>query len=746
MMKSQVIDNSIDKKDQFITELLSKMTLEEKIGQLNQYSSTWDITGPPPKEDESGLRLRQVAEGKVGSMLNILGSEATKRVQDIAVNESRLGIPLLFGYDLVHGYKTLFPIPLADASSWDLTSIQKATEIAAKEASAAGVHWAFAPMMDITREPRWGRIMESAGEDPYLGSRVAEARVKGFQGKSLNDLETVAATAKHFIGYGFITGGLDYNTTELSKYTLYNMSLPPFKAAINAGVASIMNSFNDVGGVLLTANKKLQVDLLREELGFDGVLVSDWNTIGEMPIHQFTKDLKEASKKAIVAGTDVDMESRGYDKYLAELVEAGEVDEALVENAARRVLTLKYDLGLFDDPYRYINPEREKTAFLLPEYRKVARDVAKSSIVLLKNEQQLLPLKKDTQSIAVIGALAADKDTPIGSWRGQADQNSAVSLLEGIEAAVDSTTEVKYAQGYYLATGERAFTQELKFDQIEDTSLFYEAIQLAANSDKVVVAVGEECFQSGEGRSQTDIRLKGKQIKLLKELKKVNKDIVVVLMNGRPIPEPWLYENMPAVLECWFLGTESGNAIADVLFGDYNPSGKLPVSIPRSVGQIPVYYNHNQTGRPTMPDDPDFVFWTHFTDSPRTPQFSFGHGLSYTTFEYSDLNISTDSISKDEILKVSVSVTNTGDVAGEEVVQLYINDLYASCIRPVKELKGFEKVHFEAGETKTIEFELGWESLAFYNDELEFVAEPGEFEVMVGGNSVDLLKTTFELK
>lgn len=730
----------------FVEELLKNMTLEEKVGQLNQYSSTWDVTGPPPVEDESILRLEQIKQGRVGSMLNVLGSEATRKMQEYAVNESRLGIPLLFGYDLIHGYKTIFPIPLAESCSWDLEYIRKAAAVGAKEAAACGVHWAFAPMMDISRDARWGRIMEGSGEDPYLGARIAEARVTGLQGPSLSLPNTVAATAKHFIGYGFVIAGLDYNTVELSEHTLYNVVLPPFKAAVKAGVAAVMNAFNDVNGVLVTANKKLQRDLLRKELGFKGVLVSDWDTIGEMTVHKFAKNLKEAAKHAIIAGTDVDMESRGYDKYLQELVQTGEVDISLIDDAVRRVLTLKYKLGLFDDPFRYCSPEREQNWVFTKKHRQASREMAKRSMVLLKNEEDLLPLSKNESSIAVIGALAADKDAPIGSWRGQADKDSAVSLLEGVQQAVSDATTVRYAQGYTLANGERSFTQELKFDNATDISLFDEAIKLAKTSDKVIVALGEECFQTGEARSQTDIRLKGAQIDLLKQLWEVNKHIIVVLMNGRPIAEPWLYETIPSILECWYLGTESGHAIADVLFGDYNPSGKLSVSIPRSVGQVPVYYNHNQTGRPvSRSKDPDFVFWTHYTDTPRSPQFPFGYGLSYTTFEYSDLKLSSSKIALNEELIASITVTNTGHRAGEEVVQLYINDLYASSIRPVKELKGFKKIKLEAGESRTLKFTLNWETLAFYNRELKFVAEPGEFEVMIGGNSQDVLTAKFEL-
>lgn len=741
--RSSLINPDIEIK---IDALLAKMTLEEKVGQMNQYTSTWDVTGPMPDKGDTKERYQKVAEGKVGSMLNILGAKATYEAQKIAVENSRLGIPLIFGYDVIHGYKTMFPIPIADASSWDLAVIRSGCTIAAKEAAAAGVHWTFAPMMDIARDARWGRIMEGAGEDPFLGAKIAEARIKGFQGEDLSDYDTIAATAKHFAGYGFVIAGLDYNTTELNQNTLFNTVLPPFKAAVEAGVATVMNAFNDYNAIPVTGNEFLQRDILKKDWDFDGFIVSDWNTIGEMPIHQYARDLEDAALKAANAGTDMDMESRGYEYHLCDLVRSGKVDESVIDDSVRRILRVKFLLGLFDDPYRYCSEEREEAHILTDENRAIARDAAKRSIVLLKNETNLLPLSKDTSSIAVIGSLANDKDTPLGSWRGQAEADSAISLLEGISSAVDSSSKVSFEKGYNLASGKREFTQELKFEAIDDTSGFAAALEAAAGAKVVVVALGEECFQSGEGRSQTTIELKGKQLELLKQLHSVNPNIVAVLMNGRPIAEPWLYENIPSVLEVWHLGSEAGNAIADVLFGDYNPSGKLPVSIPRNLGQVPIYYNHNQTGRPFgYPNDPDMVFWSHYTDSEKTPQYYFGHGLSYTSFEYSDLCIESPTMSMSDTIDLSVRVENTGSVAGEEVVQLYINDKYSSTIRPVKELKGFQKVHFEAGEEKLITFSIDWKTLAFYNSNQEFVAEPGEFEVMAGGNSQDLLKVELEL-
>lgn len=725
------------KVEEKIDSLIALMTLEEKVGQMNQYNGNWDVTGPVPEGEYLRGRYDAVANGAVGSMLNVVGAEATLKAQKLAVENSRLGIPLLFAYDVIHGYQTIFPIPLADASSWDLEAIEKAARVAAIESASAGLHWTFAPMMDVTRDPRWGRIMEGAGEDPYLVGKISAARIRGFQGDDLSDLNTIAATAKHFAGYGFIRGGRDYNTTELSNKTLYNMVLPPFKAAVDAGVATVMNSFNDIDGVPVTGNRRMQRDILKKKWGFEGLIVSDWGTIAEMVVHDFAKDLEDAAMKAAIAGTDVDMEARGYELHLADLVRAGKVEEQVLDEAVRRVLRLKYALGLFDDPYKYSDPEREQNNIYTEEHRAIARDVAKRSIVLLKNEGNILPLSSSTRTIAVIGALAEDKDTPLGSWRAHAIPNSAVSLLEGVQAAVSSNTRVPYAKGYTLATGERSFLHELDFSNVNDKSEITTAVRAARNADAVIVAVGEEAFQSGEGRSQADISLKGVQLELLKELRKVNDNIVVVLMTGRPIAEPWMYEHMPAILLTWHLGTESGHAIADVIFGNYNPSGKLPVSIPRSVGQIPIFYNHDRTGRPD--DAGDIVFWSHYTDEENTPQYSFGHGLSYTSFSYSDFTLSSETKAIGEEITATVTVTNTGDKDGEEVIQLYIHDEYASMIQPVKELKGFKKVMIPAGESIQVSFPIKDEMLGFYDLDHNFVVEPGDFEIMIGGNSTDLL-------
>jgi len=727
--------------DMKVEDLLSKMTLEEKIGQLNQYTARWEMTGPAPTGSSEQELLEEIKTGKVGSMLNVTGAEATMKAQKLAVENTRLGIPLIFGYDVIHGYKTMFPIPLATACSWDPSAAELSAHVAAVEAAASGIQWTFAPMVDISRDARWGRVMEGAGEDPYLGTKMAAAQVRGFQGDELSADNTIAACAKHFAAYGFTEAGRDYNTVDISEYTLQNVVLPPFKAAVDAGVATLMNSFNVIGGVPSTANPHLLRDILKGEWGFDGFVVSDWNSIGEIKNHGVAPDLKEAARLAIIAGSDMDMEGYAYVPFLKQLVEEGLVDEALIDDATRRVLRVKFELGLFDDPYKYSKLD-EKGLILNEENLKAAREVAKKSIVLLKNENNLLPLKKSGQKIAVIGDLADDKDSPIGSWRAQAITGSAVSLLEGIENAVADQNSVVFERGPVFISNEPQFTQHLQYNET-DPSGIEEAVELAKEMDVVVLALGENCFQTGEGRSQTDILLKGYQQELLEAVCEVNKNVVVVLMNGRPLVINWMSEHVPAIVEAWHLGSEAGNAIADVLFGDYNPAGKLTVSFPRSVGQCPIYYNHFSTGRA---DDTGTVFWSHYTDESNDPLFPFGYGLSYTTFDYSDLKLSAGEITADQKLKVSVVVKNTGAVDGEEVVQLYVQDLYGSIARPVKELKGFEKIFLKAGESKTVEFELGAADLAFFGADKTWKAEPGDFNLWVGTNSQSGLKGAFKLK
>ena len=714
--------------------LLEQMTIEEKIGQLNQYSNTFDITGPPAGDRAGRARLERVRNGLVGSMLNFAGVEETRLAQQHAVENSRLGIPMMFALDVIHGYRTMFPIPLGEAASWDLEAIERSARIAATEAAAAGIHWTFAPVVDIARDARWGRIMEGAGEDPFLASRIAEARVRGFQGRDLASVDTVAACAKHFAAYGFAEAGREYNTVEISENTLRNVVLPPFKAAVDAGVATVMNGFNEIGGVPVTASSHLQRQILKGEWGFEGFVVSDWESIGELTVHGVASDLRQAAAMAITAGSDVDMQSEAYLDHLADLVDAGVVSETLIDDAVRRILTIKFRLGLFDDPYRYCDADRERRVILSREHLDAARDVARRSIVLLKNEGDLLPLSKTTGSIAVIGPLAADKDTPLGSWRARAIPNSAVSLLEGIRSAIGEDVDVTYAEGAPLAVGERSFLQELTFNT-EDTSGFAAAVAAAEAADTVVIAVGEEAFQSGEARSQVDIGLKGVQRQLLERVLAVNPNVVVVLMNGRPLVLDWVAANAPAIVETWHLGSEAGHAIADVLFGDYNPSGRLPVSFPHHVGQEPLYYNAKSTGRPRSRGD---VFWSHYTDAPNGALYPFGFGLSYTTFEYSDVELSADEFAIGDEMTVKVTVKNTGEVAGTEVAQLYVRDLVGSVTRPVKELKGFLRVELAAGAERTITFTLTADDLAFYTARGRWEAEPGEFIVYVGGSSEDV--------
>lgn len=732
-------DPAVEKR---IDSLLALMTIEEKVGQMVQYTGFAELTGPLLEEDAASDRYNRVRSGGVGSMLNVLSAAETRKVQKLAVENSRLGIPLIFGYDVVHGFKTMFPIPLGEAASWDPELMETSARIAATEAAAAGVHWAFAPVVDIARDARWGRVMEGAGEDPYLGARAAEARVRGFQGEDLSANNTLAACAKHFAAYGFVEAGREYNAVDISEATLRNIVLPPFKAAADAGVATFMNGFTTLGGVPVTGDTHLQRDILKGEWGFDGFVVSDWASIFEMVSHGVAADRREAALKAVRAGSDLDMEGACYDTHLADLVREGVVDEALIDDAVRRILRIKFLIGIMDDPYKYCDETRERENMLTPEHLAAARDAARKSIVLLKNEGDLLPLPKTGMNIAVIGPLAADKDSPLGSWRAQAISNSAVSLLEGIRNAVGAGATVRYAQGCKLVTGERNFIRELQINET-DLSGIAEAARLARSADIVLLAVGEDAWQSGEGRSRVDISLPGVQQQLADAVLEANPNTVVVLMNGRPLAIPELAEKAPALVEAWHLGSEAGNGIADVLFGDYNPAGKLPMSFPRHVGQCPIYYNHLNTGRP---DNTGMVFWSHYNDESNDPLFAFGHGLSYTTFTYGEIQLNTSTMPRDGEIRVSVEVTNSGDRAGAEVVQLYIRDLVASISRPVKELKGFEKIELAPGETRTVIFTLTADDLAFFNRTGERVVEPGDFKVFVGSSSVDAREATFVLE
>ncbi|MEQ8705311.1 MAG: beta-glucosidase BglX [Phaeodactylibacter sp.] len=722
--------------DQFINDLLSKMTLEEKIGQMNQYSGFWEATGPAPSAGNAKRKYEDLRNGRVGSVLNVRGVEEVRAMQKLVVEESRLGIPLIFASDIIHGYKTLAPIPLAEAASWDLKAIEASAHMAATEASATGVSWTFAPMMDISRDARWGRVMEGGGEDTYLGSAIATARIRGFQGEDLSANNTIMACAKHFAGYGFAQSGLDYYTADIGTATLHNTVLPPFRAAIKAGVGSFMNGFNLLNGQPVTGSSYLQRDLLKGKWGFEGVVVSDWASIAEMEEHGYSEDLKAAAKQAVTAGSDIDMESYAYINHLQDLVESGAVSESLVDDAVRRILRAKYMLGLFEDPYRYCNEEREEELLYNEAHQEAVLDMAKKSIVLLKNEGNLLPLKKEGLKITLIGQLANDKTSPLGSWRIGSDDGTAVSVLEGLSAYEGN--EVTFAEGPKLWANEPTFVTPVEVNTTDRTGMA-EAIEAAQNADVVIMVLGEHGFMSGEARSRTDISLPGLQQELLEKVYENNPNVVLVLNNGRPLTIPWAAERIPAIVEAWQLGSQTGHAVAQVLYGDYNPSGKLPMTFPRNLGQVPIHYNMHNTGRPNTKGD---VFYTHYIDSPLSPLFPFGYGLSYTTFAYDNLQANL----RGQSIEVTVKLTNTGDRAGEEVVQLYIRDRAASVVRPTKELKGFEKLMLQPGESRTIAFRLTPQELGFYMPDGQFVTEPGTFDIMVGPNSSDLLQTTIEWK
>ncbi len=707
--------------------LMSKMTLEEKIGQMNQYNGFWDATGPAPEGGDSRWKYDHLKSGLVGSVLNVTGAEAVRAMQKEAVEGSRLGIPLIFGLDVIHGHKTLTPVPLAETASWDLEAIELSARNAAIEASSRGINWTFAPMVDISRDARWGRVMEGAGEDTYLGCQIARARVKGFQGKDLKANNTIAACAKHFAGYGFAEAGMDYNTVDVGTSTLYNVILPPFKACVDEGVLTVMNSFNILNGVPATGDKFLQREVLKDRWDFQGFVISDWGSGKEMIDHGFAKDLKDVAIIATNAGSDMDMESYGNIRHLKEAVEEGKVDVKYIDDACRRILQAKEDLGLFDDPYKYCNVKREKELLYNDKHMEDALNLAKKSIVLLKNENSILPLSKKEKDLAVIGVLAGEKNSPLGNWRMGSDDNSAISVLEGLK---EIGLKHKYEKGPDLIKGNTSFIHEVKINETDRTG-FKEAVKLAKKSKKVVLVMGEHGYQSGEGRSRAKLGLPGLQQELLEAIHEVNPNIVLVTMSGRPLVLTWADENIPAILHAWQLGTQSGHAIAAALVGDYNPSGKIPMTFPRSVGQVPIYYNHMSSGRP---GPIDLVFWRHYTDEVNAPLYPFGHGLSYTDFEYSDVTV-TNNFATTGKVDVSVQLKNTGSVKGKEVVQLYIRDLVASTVRPIKELKGFELVPLEAGESKTITFDLTKEELGFFDPQGKFIFEAGEFHVFIGGSS-----------
>ncbi|RIV77199.1 beta-glucosidase BglX [Pelagerythrobacter aerophilus] len=709
------------KMDAFLDELIAKMTLQEKIGQLTLLTSNWESTGPTMRE---GYK-QDIAAGRVGAIFNAYTAKYTRELQQMAVENTRLKIPLLFGYDVIHGHRTIFPISLGEAASWDLEAIEKSARVSAQEASAEGLHWTFSPMVDIARDARWGRISEGAGEDVFLGSRIAQARVRGYQGDDLGAIDTVLATAKHFAAYGAAQAGRDYHTVDISERTLRDVYLPPFKAAVDEGVATFMTSFNEYDGVPASGSKYLLTDVLRHKWGFDGFVVTDYTSINEMVPHGYSKDLAQAGEQAINAGVDMDMQGAVYMENLAKSVEEGRVDMARIDQAVRRILEMKYRLGLFEDPYRYSDEARQEATLYKPEFLEAARDVARKSMVLLKNEGDVLPLSAQAKSIAVIGPLGDSKTDMIGSWSAAGDRKTRpVTILEGLQARAGEGVTVTYAKG-----ASYAFEDEGKTDG------FAEALALAGKSDVVIAAMGERWDMTGEAASRTSLDLPGNQRALLEKLVATGKPVVLVLLSGRPNTITWANENVPAILHAWYPGTQGGQAVADVLFGDYNPSGKLPVTFPRTVGQSPIHYDMKNTGRPIELGAPGAKYVSRYLNTPNDPLYRFGYGLSYTTFGYSPVTLSAASIGPNGSITASATITNTGDRAGEEVVQLYVRDLVGSVTRPVQELKGFEKVMLQPGEARTVRFTLRPEDLAFTRADMSHGWEPGEFQLWIAPSS-----------
>lgn len=733
-------------KDIFVSNLLSKMTLDEKIGQLNLPTSGDITTGQASSSDLA----KKIEEGKVGGLFNIKSVQKIKEVQKIAVEKSRLKIPLLFGMDVIHGYETTFPIPLGLSCTWDMDLIKRSAQIAAKEASADGINWTFSPMVDISRDPRWGRVSEGSGEDPFLGSQIAKAMITGYQGKDFSSNQSILSCVKHFALYGAPEAGRDYNTVDMSRIKMYNDYFPPYKAAIDAGVGSVMASFNEIDGIPASGNKWLLTNVLRKQWGFKGFVVTDYTGINEMVDHGMG-DLQTVSALALNAGVEMDMVGEGFLTTLKKSLAEKKVTIQQIDNATRLILNAKYDLGLFSNPYKYCNEERAKTEIFTSQNRAEARKIAAQSFVLLKNKNQILPLKK-SGTIAIIGPLADAKENMAGTWSVATKQENSISLLEGIKTVAGISTKVLYAKGsnidYDANFEEKAtmFGKTLHRDNRTNEDLLAEAIQIANQSDVIIAAFGESAEMSGECSSRTNLEIPLAQKEVLNELVKLGKPIVLVLYNGRPLVLNQENETIPAILDVWFPGSEAGLAIADVLFGDENPSGKLTATFPRSVGQVPIYYNQKNTGRPLSNKEGKFEkFRSNYIDERNEPLFPFGFGLSYTNFEYSNLTLSASKINFKETLKVSVEVTNTGNYDGKEVIQLYIRDLVGSVTRPIKELKGFQKMTINKGEKRTISFDINAEDLKFYNSDLKHIAETGTFEVFVGSNSDTQLKANFEL-
>lgn len=718
--KNSIVDSKVDS-------ILSLMTLDEKIGQLNLLAGNNEPTGPgtiKPYENE-------IKEGHVGAVLNVFGVDEIRKLQELAVNKTRLRIPLIFGYDVIHGFRIIFPIPLAEASSWDLDLIEKTAQLSAKEASAAGLNWTFNPMVDIARDPRWGRVAEGSGEDAYLGAFIANAKVKGFQGNDLNSISTMAACVKHFAAYGAPFGGRDYNTVDMSDRLLRETYLPPYKAAVDAGVSTVMSSFNEIDGIPSSGNEYLLTQILRNDWGFAGFVVSDWASISEMVNHGFAQNEKHAAELALNAGLDMDMQGSVFSNHLKKLLEEEKISEKQLNESVKRILRIKYRLGLFANPYLRLNADREKEITFSKELMEHALVSARKSIVLLKNDafkgQKLLPINKSVKRIALIGPLGNNQIDLLGCWNAQGDASKVITILDGLKKKFPNSS-IEFCRGAYFVGN--------------DKSGFEEAKRAVLKADITICAVGESIEQSGEAASRSDIGLPGVQQELMEELVKTGKPIIAYVMAGRPLTIEWLSNNVSAILFSGQLGTRAGDAIADIISGDYNPSGKLVMSFPRNTGQIPIFYSHKNTGRPFNAND---SYTSRYLDVTNEPLYPFGFGLSYTTFLYSDLNLSKSALNHSDTLNIHFSIKNTGKVEGEETVQLYVRDLVGSVTRPVKELKGFKKVLLKSGEQKVLSFSITTSDLMFYDSKMNFTTEPGQFKVFVGGNSEDLIEGNFEL-
>ena len=731
----------------FINGLMKKMTLDEKIGQLNLLTAGEATTGSTVSTDIE----KKIKAGQLGGLFSISTPQRIRKVQEIAVNQSRMKIPMIFGMDVIHGYRTLFPIPLGLSCSWDMSVIERSAQIAASEASADGICWTYSPMVDVSRDPRWGRISEGSGEDPFLGSAIAKAMVRGYQGNNYASSSNIMACVKHYALYGAAEAGRDYNTVDMSRTRMYNEYFPPYKAAVDAGAGSVMASFNEIDGVPATANKWLLDDVLRKQWGFKGFLVTDYTGINEMIDHGIG-DLQTVSVKALKAGIDMDMVGEGFLTTLKKSVAEKKVNVSEIDVACRRILSAKYDLGLFQNPYRFCDENKAKTEIFSANNRNEARKIATKSFVLLKNSNQTLPLSKKG-TIALIGPLADNKENMVGTWSVSGDFPKSISVLQGIKNVAGNQVNIVSARGANITSDAKLeervsiFGKPTYRDSRSDAEMIEEAVKVSANADVIVATLGEAAEMTGEAASRSDISLPQNQQDLLKALLKTGKPVVLVLFTGRPLTLTWENENVPAILNVWFAGSEAGNAIADVLFGDVNPSGKLSATFPRNVGQIPIYYSHKNTGRPLGDDSKWFQkFRSNYLDVPNSPLFPFGYGLSYTTFQYSDIKLSKNSLTQTDKIMASVEVKNTGNFDGEEVVQLYIHDKVGSITRPVKELKGFEKIMLKKGESKMVSFTISVNDLKFYDNNLNYKAEAGEFELMIGTNSEDLKKVDFVLK